>query len=380
MSQKAHKRRRQQAKVNGLASPDQAIRLCNPVADFFTSFIAGNAVSWEKMALESLRNTAPHCIDELLAIEEWLPHYMPDINTPLAITGVFRDMIDQYGSDPIVAQQDSAKGQHVVICGAGPSLAEHAAEWCGKSDQLWGCNSALTWLIDKGYNPTHGFTVDQTADMLSEWHSAPDVEYLIASTCHPHLVDYLQAKARNVRFFHNYVGIKERPVSYDGRTMEYEDWMYSMLFPATMRAGSGLNAITRAIDIADFMGFSKITVLGADCMLRYSKPCPDGVTQGSPEHLKWLKEDVVMHADGGHALVSGATATTVDGNVDGRHILTKVDLMISAVFLVRMKRKMKDKLEIIGDTLPNLLKDKPESYLQRLPSLVDSNGKAITLI
>jgi len=65
-----------------------------------------------------------------------------------------------------VMKQDEAKGQHIVICGAGPSLADHAHEYCPAADQVWGCNSALPWLAENGHKVTHGFTVDQTPEML----------------------------------------------------------------------------------------------------------------------------------------------------------------------------------------------------------------------
>lgn len=277
-----------------------------------------------------------------------------------------------------VVEANSAAGQHLILCGAGPTLADHAAEWCRQGDQLWGCNSALPYLVAQGYAPTHGITVDQTAEMLEEWHTTPDVEYLLASTVHPHLTELLRARQRRVRFFHNYVGIRKPPVATDtGATMAYEDWLYATLYPLTTRAGSGLNTGTRAIDVALYMGFAKITVLGADCALRVSRPLPEGCALGSPEHRKWLTEDVVMHADGGHALRSNATIRTMGGTIDGRHWETKPDMMLTAVWLVDMVRKLEGRLVLIGDTLPNALRDKPASYLDRLPSFVDHTGQRL---
>lgn len=300
-----------------------------------------------------------------------------------------------------VVQHDSALGQHLVICGAGPSLRDEAPNYIPTADAVWGCNSALTWLLTNGYAPTHGFAVDQTPEMVQEWASTPDVEYLIASTVHPHLVQLLELRERRVRFFHNYVGIKERPVAYtvcrdceaisdfgvkrcptcgsralNAQRMEYEDWLYSALYPGTVRAGSGLNAVTRAIDVALYMGYETITVLGADCALRVKNPMPD-VALGSPEHQRWLTEDVEMHADGGHALASRATMMTLDGEIDGRVWTSKPDMLISAVFLVKMARVIGPRLRLVGDTLPVALAGKDDAYLSRLPALVDGNGKEI---
>ena len=273
-----------------------------------------------------------------------------------------------------VVEQDSAKGEHIVICGAGPSLADHAAEFAPQADQLWGCNSALTWLLAHGHAPTHGFAIDQTTAMIGEWGTAPDVEYLLASSVHPHLTEFLLGRGRSLRFFHNYVGIRHDPVLRDdGTLMAYEDWMYSGLYPSTVRVGSGLNAVSRAIDTARYMGAGRITVLGADCALRVSAPRPD-VPMGSPEHLRWLRECTVMHADGGHALASGATPITFGGVIDGRHWETKPDLSITALTLRRMADAFPDLIDLVGDTLPNALKGKSEDFLARMPHLTDSTG------
>src|SRR5207248_3158097 len=138
-----------------------------------------------------------------------------------------------------VVEKDSAEGQTLVICGAGPSLREEAAEWCPKCDQVWGCNSAMTYLAEHGHKVTHGFTVDQQAAMVEEWVSAPDVEYLLASTVHPHLTEYLISKNRTLRFFHNFVGLKNPPVQWPDengvdRIEAYEDWLYMLLYPGTV--------------------------------------------------------------------------------------------------------------------------------------------------
>jgi hypothetical protein len=305
-----------------------------------------------------------------------------------------------------VVQAGSAEGQTLILCGAGPTLRDHAEQWCPRGDQVWGCNSAMTWLHTQGYPVTHGFTIDQTPHMLEEWATVPDIEYLLASTVHPHLVQLLQGAQRSIAFFHNYVGIDARPVEYcacghdharvaDGmaptcahcpctayepRRMDYEDWLYIQLYPPTVRAGSGLNSVTRAIDVALFMGFARIIVLGADCALRVSRPLPRGVMAGTPAFRRWLEESVEMHVDGGNAVASGATETTIDGVIDGRYWLTKPDMMITAVWLERWRRKLGRRLTLIGDTLPKALRGKPEAYLDRLPAMVDTQGNPLRLI
>lgn len=342
-----------------------------------------------------------------------------------------------------VVQHNEAEGQHIVICGAGPSLADHARRFCRRGfDQLWGCNSALLWLIDNGYHPTHGYTIDQTPHMVEEWYEAPDVKYLVASSIHPHLTEWLQSKNRDVTFFHNFVGMQEEPVKYgychacdavhspgsetgpcqkcggelEVRAMAYEDWVYLALYPPTTRTGSGLNSVSRAIDLAIFMGAGRITVLGADCALRI-KSRPVGEI-GTPEYMKWLKEEAIMHADGSDPLRSGATATTMGAELLTprnrfvtwflrrtlkvpvlnriRHLQplawgfwhlnllykpvwwqTKPDMAITATFLSDMADHYGRRLRLIGNTLPNALVGKDRDYLERLPSIVDGKGDVV---
>ncbi len=354
-----------------VTSPD--ITLCNPVAEHFPAFIVGNAAAWEEMAKADLEAVAPDACRDLAAVAPTLG--VEELNRR------FRDLTVQHGVSHMV-QEDSAKGQHLVLCGAGPSLADHAAEWCPQWDQVCGCNSALPYLWGRGHRVTHGFTVDQTPQMCQEWFAAPPVPYLVASTIHPHLMDLLRSRGRDLTLFHNFVGINKPPVEWADDQGElqralYEDWLYLTFYPPSIRCGSGLNTVNRAIDVALYMGFETITLLGADCAIRTTGKKPDA-HPNSPEYLAWLGQ-TVMHADGGSALAAGATALTLTGEIDGREWETKVDLVVSAHWLVLAERQLKGRLRVIGDTLPNALKGKPDAFLNRLPRLMDGNGKPIII-
>jgi hypothetical protein len=296
-----------------------------------------------------------------------------------------------------VVAHGSAAGQHLVLCGAGPSLAETAGRWCARGDQVWGCNSAAPWLHEHGHTVTHAFTVDQTTAMCEEWATViPGVEYLVASSIHPDLAAHLRARGAPTRWFHNYCGLEHADVEqYDRNgvreTVTYEHHLYQTLYPSTVLCGSGLNATTRAIDIARAMGFAKITVLGADCALRLTAPPPAGMVQNSKQHLRWLRKHTVMHADGSHAMSSGASTLTmgltVDAGTTGRTVRpghghyweTKADLVVSAVWLVKMAQAYPE-VRLVGDTLPNALARKDREYLNDLPSFVDGAGHPIEVI
>ena len=363
------------------------ITLQNPVAAQFETFVIDNALTLEARMHDALIAAAPEAAEDL---EPYfgLAGFLASAREGWPMAGAIREITDFRAActthlpDWPMVRENQHEGQHVVICGAGPSLADHAAEYCADADQVWGCNSALPYLVGAGLRVTHGFTVDQTPAMVNEWETAPDVRYMVPSTVHPHVTAHLTRAGRTMEWFHNYVGIKGPRQTWpadDGQTYsaDYEDWLYVMLYPSAFRAGSGLNTVTRAIDVAAWMGFSRITVLGADCALRVLTPKPEGMAMDSPGYRQWLETSTVMHADGGHALASGATMVTMDGEIDGRVWTSKPDLLVSAVWMEKMRRNMPERLFFVGDTLPNALKGKSETFLGRLPTLTDSEGNAI---
>lgn len=348
--------------------PSIEIELKNPVAEHFAAFAIGNAVAWEEMACADLQKHHPEVIEQLAALG--------DIDR-VDFMNAFHDAVKAHATQHYVVRENEAEGQHLVICGAGPSLAETAAEYVPQADQVWGCNSAVTWLAGHGYKPTHGFTVDQTPVMLKEWYSVPDVEYLVATTVHPHLTQLLRSRGRTVRFFNNYCGIQGEPVQFRDQLLDFESWLYCVLFPPTIQAGQGLNAVNRAIDVATYMGFAKITVLGADCAIRLKRPKPFGMQHGDRAHRRWLEKHTVMHASGANAVTNGQTAITMGGMIDGRYWESKPDLIVSAVWLEMTRRRMGGRLEVIGDTLPNALRNKDVEFLKRLPTLTRADGTPI---
>lgn len=406
MSNRAARRRAQKEAAKGRGGPrpsattpgrTEQIQLQNPVSEHFASFVVGNALTWEAMAHDALIHHDRAAAEALEPYWGLMALIQSDFADQPALDAWqrFRRASDEL-PDRYVIVPDSAKGQHVVICGAGPSLAENAAEYVSKADQVWGCNSALPWLANHGHTVTHGFTVDQTPDMLVEWDSAPDVEYLLASTVHPHLTQSLRDKGRRIRWFHNFVGIQRDPVSWPDENgvqmmMSYEDWLYMTLFPGTIRAGSGLNTVTRAIDVALCMGFETITVLGADCALRTKARPPKDLIFGSPAHIAWLKENTTLHADGGHALASNSTPLTLGAEIDsgtpddtvrpghGRWWESKIDLLISARWLLALERRYPGRVNIVGDTYVAAIRGKNKAFLERLPAMIDSNGNPIEI-
>ncbi len=269
-----------------------------------------------------------------------------------------------------VVEPGVARGQHLVLCGAGPSLAETIA-YCADGDQVWATNGALPWLIANGHRVTHGFTVNQFAAMTALWSPAPDVEYMLASTVDPALSALVYIAGRPATYFHNAVLLPE------------QDELYAKLYPPTICAGSGLNAVTRALDVADFMGFERITVLGADCCLRVppGHPPRSSVTAaaGSAEYMNWLA-GTIMHVNGENPIDGGCPPLTLSGVIDGREWVGQADLWITMQWLVRMAKASNGKIRVIGDGLATAMMDKPTAFLDRLPMQVwDSTGKIVKI-
>jgi hypothetical protein len=264
-----------------------------------------------------------------------------------------------------VVQPGSAAGQSLVIAGAGPSLAETAGE-CANADQVWGCNRALTWLVEHGHRVTHGFTVQQEETMCTVWGSMPPVEYLVASTVHPRLPQLLQTCGRRVTFFHNLVNLAE------------QDELYAK-YPPTVTAGSGLNAVTRALDVAEYMGFASVTVLGADSSIRLKPGAPPrrSLTVSTPEYEAWIRDYAIMHVDGGNPIDNGCSPVTLFGTIDGREWVMQPDMAVSANWLARMVQASNGKIRLVGDGFAQAIVGKPVEFLDRLPRMTDERGRVL---
>lgn len=228
-----------------------------------------------------------------------------------------------------MVEKNDCTGRNLILCGAGPSLGKHWEHYLGKDGiarmpktDVWACNSALTWLVEQDAYVTHGFAIDQTEGLLSEWSSCPDVKYIVASSVNPKVINLLLSKNRSLTWFHNYVGSQN------------EGTLYRTIWPTTVMVGDGLNSANRAMCLAQFRNYKTITVLGADCC---------------------LGPDDVMHVNGDGPLAHGATSVIMGGEIDGRVWRTKPDMLFSAVAFAKMAARYGNRCKFIGDTLPGAL-------------------------
>jgi len=261
--------------------------------------------------------------------------------------------------------RDYGTGQRLVICGAGPSLAQWIDPVLEKvrPHQVWGCNSALSWLYAHEKLVTHGIAVAPEDGLLEDWAGFPPVEYLVSSGVSPVVIRRLAARHRRMWFFHALLGLG---------TEAEELAFYRRLYPSqslTVRGG-GYNVANLAVALASGAGFRQIVLVGADCCFDLSNDPMPAEDDGA---LTDWKSRQGMYVDGRSLLAAyGDRVVPIEGIIAGRRVATRPDMLLSAAELVVLKRKLGRRLEIVGDTLPNWLLNLPESDWQHLlPTVKD---------
>ncbi len=237
------------------------------------------------------------------------------------------------GRHPVL-NENEFKGQDLVICGAGPSLAKFRPFLTKFKGEVWGANRALGYLHEWGVSKAKGVAIDPTTNMFGTvWADPPDTDYYLATSVNPGLVWHLENHGRAIRYFHSMRGTDDEP------------YLYRLLYPDTCLAGRGLNVVNRALDLAGYLGFKKVYIAGADNALG-----PDGALYADGSKLP--EGEVWLH-----------------GEIDGKVFKTKADMLMSATELVRVKREFRldgKRVTFLGHTLPNALDGKSEAFLQRV--------------
>ena len=282
----------------------------------------------------------------------------------------------RYAKKMVGATTNTHVGQTVAICGAGPSLRQYLLEPQPATDEVWACNSALPYLVDRGVRVTHGVGIDQGEGMLEDWARTFDVTYLIATSVHPKLVKHLRRHNRRLRWFNNFLGLHDpegwtgpdicmacRHVKtgvhegHDYVPMRYEMWLYQNLFSASCMPAYGLNVVARAIGVALYLGFDKILVYGSDCAAEKDGP-PMPVEWDTDAYADWTKQ-IVVYADGRTAFdVYGPKGILIEaGGPDlGNHRWhTRADMLVTARHLTIIVNTTGGKVQLMGETLPGVL-------------------------
>lgn len=213
----------------------------------------------------------------------------------------------------------------LALCGAGPSLKR--AKLTGY-DEVWACNSALPWLAKQGLPVDVGIGMDQTPGLLREWSDPPNVKYYVASTCDPELIRHLHAHGRRVFFFHNAVG-------FDGEIEHYQSWAPGYI------VGHGSTVVSRTVGLANWMGFHRVDLKGVDCAF----------------------EGDTVHANGDDYREAYGNPLLFEAEIDGKRWVTRPDMLMDAVDIVRMARAKDGLIRFQDGTLPAALWDKDDAFL-----------------
>ena len=154
----------------------------------------------------------------------------------------------------IEAHQEKRVEPCAVVC-FGPSLND-TWEQIRQFKWIITCSGSHKFLIDRGIIPSIHTEVDPRAHKVTLMGPPhPEVEYLIASTCHPKLLDHLEAGLppevfrRNVKLWHVFDSKGDAI-----RTLPHGEWALT----------GGCSAGLRAMTIARFLGFTQQHIFGMD--------------------------------------------------------------------------------------------------------------------
>jgi len=145
---------------------------------------------------------------------------------------------------------DTIQTEEIAIVCYGPSLKQTWPE-VKRFKKIMTCSGSHQFLLERGIIPTWHVDLDpreHKVKMLGQPHK--DVEYLMASTCHPTMWDKLEGF--NVKLWHifNNEDNKEVPLTYPRG-----DWILS----------GGNNVGLRCMVVARLMGYTNQHIFGMDC-------------------------------------------------------------------------------------------------------------------
>jgi len=167
---------------------------------------------------------------------------------------------------PEFAEELPAHDRVVSICGSGPSLRHTYRDMAG---DIWACNDAGWFLIDRGIVPKYVMVWDPqplVVDCIRRTH--PDTTYLVASMCDPSVFDLLKSRDCKVVIWHPWLG----------DALPIEEWLIGAESKSRLLIGYGLQipdyppdeivgtsaAVSRSAQFAPLMGYRTLHLHGMD--------------------------------------------------------------------------------------------------------------------
>ncbi len=194
---------------------------------------------------------------------------------------------------PMLKRIPAHKNFISIVC-YGPSLKK---TWRNIPRPIMTVSGAHDFLLERGVVPDFHVDCDpreHKAQMLKESH--PDVHYLMASVCHPSYWEKL--KGRKVSLWHLHNG------------KETDGWLKAN-DPNTPPVGGGTTVGSRALQVANLMGYERFHIFGMDCSYENSVSrhagthlgktqksieviCGDRSFISSPQMVEAARETLVM--------------------------------------------------------------------------------------
>jgi uncharacterized Rossmann fold enzyme len=169
---------------------------------------------------------------------------------------------------------EKKRDEPVAIVCFGPSLNDTWEQVKGFKYVI-SCSGSHRFLVDRGVVPTFHVEVDprpHKVKLIGRPH--PDVEYLIASTCHPAVFDHLEGF--NVKLWHVFSNEEDSI-----RTQPHGEWALT----------GGCSVGLRAMTMARFLGFTDQHIFGMD-------GCDGKTGKHAAEHPMQAKESIPCEYNG----------------------------------------------------------------------------------
>lgn len=249
---------------------------------------------------------------------------------------------------PFMQQGALAEAKGAVVCGTAPSLVKGSTlreikRLQGIGYKVFAVKQAIRILPEYGIIPDFSVAMDPGEKQIKKTPLDPRVTYLVASSCHPRMFDYLLKGGANVVLFHSACGAATENLC--------EMDIYAKHFPKNSSyesvASGGFTVVNRAIAVAEWMGAKRIYVAGA----------PFGWREDEDYYAPTITEPA-----------GNASGPTLDdqGRVDGKRWYSKADLLPSAMSVARKAKANPGKFFFIGDSLAASLASKSDAFLERV--------------
>lgn len=148
---------------------------------------------------------------------------------------------------------DVARGESIAVVCYGPSLKDNWPDVL-RYNSIITCSGAHNFLLENDIVPTYHLDVDPREHKVKLMGSPhPDVQYLMASCCHPKMWEHL--KGMDVKLWHVFTNEEESK-----RILPKNEYAIT----------GGSSAGHRAITMAYFLGYRDIHVFGMDGCVRES--------------------------------------------------------------------------------------------------------------